>query len=644
MSNLGGLIPLPEKKDLDLFMRNPVGRPPATQKMKQEAKIKQKLRMKLTAQSNKAIKDRNWSKYIEIVERMKEEGVIGKKAYDNRVITFTQAKTEVELDETAQDIAYDALQESMLELEEEDQQNIKLPVAKDVSEDPVPITDYTDQEIKKATQQLAKLERQSSLESQEEKRKRSQVADHFTSYDKPTTKTKTKTKKTEVPYDDMPNEFKLQLKEYLRDKYQLELDNNQAGFAMDNFVDDDTKIRLIEGDTSAVKKIGDILITVDKTAEFVPEYLEGNEDMTKEERQLLFHRNLIESSLKDVKAKREKSENNFDKTNEMSGGVSAGLSTSKLQSENYKTPVIFNNNEFLLDSQINQNAMNKEMFKGIDPNSLNADGEFTEEEIERFFANMNEMNNRQDDAEIGNALNNIEILSGGANDSLFGAQDLTTTQGGNQPSQRGNFQEDMPDHEEFNPAPISRGRNAQSLREVDPAAIARQDRVENATTIALGVGILGNSFRGIFGKDDIPATRQNDILSDFNQNMRLVGKRGMYGNSEIGFKDNDLYEGFSFDNRVKGLSGYDYARDYNSVNGIRDPYMLQRQPEKLDASALNEALAFNRGTAVQGSSLPQLRQEEFNYKQANRFTKHDSRTFIRSGKRTGILLDNEFEA
>ncbi len=63
--------------------------------------------------------------------------------------------------------------------------------------------------------------------------------------------------------------------------------------------------------------------------------------------------------------------------------------------------------------------------------------------------------------------------------------------------------------------------------------------------IALGVGILGNSFRGIFGKDDIPATRQNDILSDFNQNMRLVGKRGMFGDSEVGFKDNDLYKNTS---------------------------------------------------------------------------------------------------
>ncbi len=633
--NLGGIVDLPKEKEIDLFMKNPVGRPPATQEMKQAAKQKQKIRMRLTKQSNKAIRDRNWSKYIDIVEKMKEEGVIGQKAYDNRVVNFVEAKTEVEIDETAEDIAFDAMQEALLELEEED---IKLPVVEDVKTPPVPITDYTDQDIKKATQKLVKLERQASLERQAEKKKRSQVAEHFTSYEKPTTTTL----KPKIPYDTMPKQLKNELRQYLNDKFDLVPTYDQTVFAMDNFVDNDTKQRLLEGDLTAADKIGDIMRTADLTAKFVPEYLEGNEDMTKEERQILFHRNLIEGSLKDVKAQRERPKNNFDKRNEMSGGVTAGLTTSKLQNEDYKTPEIFNDNEFLLDSKISENAMSREMFKGINPNSLNGDGEFTEEEMTKFFANMNEMNNRQDDAEIGNALNNIEILSGGANDSLFGTQDLITTQGANQPSQRGVFQPDMPDHEEYNPAPISRGRNAQALQEVDPDAIARQDRVDNATTIALGVGILGNSFRGIFGKDDIPATRQNDILSDFNQNMRLVGKRGMFGDSEVGFKDNDLYEGFSFDERVKGLSGYDYARDYNSVNGIRDPYMLQRQPEKLDASALTEALAFNRGT-VQGSSLPQLRQDEFQYKQANRFTKHEGKPFIRGGKRTGLLLDNEFE-
>jgi hypothetical protein len=639
MSKLGGIIPLPKEKEIDVLVVNPVvnpvGRPRATPEMKQAAKQKQKLRMKLTAQHNKAIKDRNWSKYIEIVEKMKEEGLIGQKAYDNRVKTFTEEKTEVEIDETAEDIAYDAMQEALLELEEED---IKLPVAEEVKTPPIPITDYTDEDIKKATQKLVKMERQASLERQAEKKKRSQVSEHFTSYEKP----KTTTLKSKIPYDTMPKELKNNLRDYLRDNFDLVPDYEQTVLVMDNFVDDDTKERLLEGDLTAAKDIANIIKTADLTAKFVPEYLEGNEDMTKEERQILFHRNLIKGSIKNVKAQRERPKTNFDKTNEMSGGVSAGLTTSKLQSENYKTPEIFNDNEFILDSKITENAMSREMFKGINPNSLNGDGEFTEEEMAKFFSNLNEINNRQDDAEIGNALNNIEILSGGTNDSLFGTQDLTTTQGANQPSQRGAFQEDMPDHEEFNPAPISRGRNAQALREVDPDAISRQDRIENATTIGLGVGILGNSFRGIFGKNDIPATRQTDILSDFNQNMRLVGKRGMYGNNEVGFKDNDLYEGFSFDNRVKGLSGYDYARDYNSVNGIRDPYMLQKEPQKLDASALTEALAFNRGT-VQGASLPQLRQEEFDYKQANRYTKHDGRAFIRGGKRTGILLDNEFE-
>jgi len=639
MSNLGDIIPLPEKFEIDEDRPRPVGRPPATPAMKEAARAKQMIRMRLTKQHNKAIKDRNWSKYIEIVEEMHDKGLIGEKAYNNRVKTFTEEKTEVDLDETAEDIAFKAMEEAAREVRIEEGGPKKAKIVEAFSEEYTPMSKFTDEKIKAATRRMAKLERQAALERQAETKKRSQVAEHFTSYDKSKT---TKTKTTNFPFATIPKEIKNQLRNYFKDNLEIVPDYDQIEFAMDNFVNDDIKQDLIAGDLTAAKEIGEIIQTADLTAKFVPDYLEGNDELTKEERQVLFHRNLIKGSIKDVTAQRERPKNNFDKTNEMSGGVSAGLYTTKLQSENYKTPAIFNNNEFLLDSKISENAMSREMFKGINPNSLNADGEFTEEEIAIFFSNMNKLNNRQDDAEIGNALNNIEILSGGTKDSLFGTQDLTTTQGRNQPSQRGVFQEDMPDHEEYNPAPISRGRNAQALREVDPDAITRQDRIENATTIGLGIGILGNSFRGIFGKDDIPSTRQTDILSDFNQNMRLVGKRGMYGDSEVGFKDNDLYEGFSFDNRVKGLSGYDYARDYNSVNGIRDPYMLQRQPEKLDGTALNEALLFNKGT-VQGASLPQLRQQEFDYKQANRYTKHDGRPFIRSGKRTGLLLDNEFE-
>lgn len=631
---LGGIMDLPaktQKSILDYATKNPVGRPPATIAMKETAKEKQKLRMKLTAQSNKAIKERNWDKYINIVETMREEGVIGQKAYDNRVKNFIEIKTEVDLDEAAEDIAGEAMEEALSELRTEDA---------DVSPVAAP-RDLDDEQIQKILKKQGKLEREASITKQVLKRqasrtekqgKRSQVAEHFTSYDKssaPSIRTGTvKTSWSKLPPD---------LRNILRDK--VNVDEGYLKATWERFVTAEDEDAIYAGDFD---RIIDIIDAADLTAKFVPDYLDGNDEMSKEDRQILFHAKLIQGSLKDVKERRVKIETNFDKRNEMGGGISAGLATTKIQKEDYKTPEIFNNNEFILDSKVSDNAMSREMFKGINPNSLSADGEFTEEEIAQFFANLNNENNKQDNEEIGNALNNIEILSGGQNDSLFGTQDLTTTRGANQPSSRGVFQEDMPDNAEYNPAPISRGRNAQALSEIDPSVIATQERVEGATTIALGLGILSNSYRGIFGKNDIPATRQNDILTDFNQNMRLVGKRGMYGNDELGFKDNDLYEGFAFDERVKGLSGYDYSRDYHSINGIRDPYMLQRQPETTEASALNEALMFNKGT-VQGSSLPQLRQQEFAYKQANRFTEHQGVPFIRGGKSTAIQIANEFE-
>ena len=249
--NRGGIIPLPDKtqKQIDLYMKNPVGRPPATQEMKRSAKEKQKIRMRLTTQSNRAIKDRNWDKYIKIVDEMYVEGLIGKKAYDNRVVNFVEAKTEVELDDTAEEIAFKAMEDAMREVRIEEGAPVKLKVVEDFSEESTPMSKFTDKKIKKATKKMFELERQASQE------KRSQVSEHFTSYDKskpvlPTTRAKAFSLKAK--WEEIPSGVREQIRK------SNDYDEGFLKSTWENFVTDDDEAIIAEGN---YQHFGDILKT-----------------------------------------------------------------------------------------------------------------------------------------------------------------------------------------------------------------------------------------------------------------------------------------------------------------------------------------------------------------------------------------------
>jgi hypothetical protein len=333
-----------------------------------------------------------------------------------------------------------------------------------------------------------------------------------------------------------------------------------------------------------------------------------------------------------------KGKTNFDNYDLMSGGVNAGLETKSKKDEEsvpIKLPDEFRDYEFLLDSKIKDNAISREMFKGINPNAIIDSG--NEELIAAYFAKMNELSNEQDNKEINEAVENIEILSGGNKDTLFGATDLLTTRG----NLNVRFNQDLPDNIPDNPAPIERGRDARAIPEVNIDAINRENRADYATTIASGLGVLGSAYRGIFGKNDIaPARGQNDILEDINQNIRLIGKRGIYGDDKSLKIDDELYEGTTLDKRLSSLSEFKNQR----ILGEKNPQMLDQHAEATQDDALRNAMAFNKGVSgAQGASLQQLRQAEFAYKQANRRVAHDGRQFIRGGRGTQIKIDNEFE-
>ena len=224
------------------------------------------------------------------------------------------------------------------------------------------------------------------------------------------------------------------------------------------------------------------------------------------------------------------------------------------------------------------------------------------------------------------------------------------------------FNQDMPDTIRDNPAPLSRGRDARGAPEVNIEAINRENRADYATTIASGLGVLNSAYRGIFGKNEVAASK-TDILEDMNQNMRLMGKRGFFAVDKSLGADDDMYEGTTFEKRLSSLREFKDSRVY----GRNNPEMLEQRrgdplqppaqqrrgdplqppaqhPGSDQLDALRNAMMFNKGQGgAQGASLQQLRQQEFAYKQANRRTVHDSRAFIRGGKSTQIQIQQEFD-
>ncbi len=463
----------------------------------------------------------------------------------------------------------------------------------------------------------------------------SDLQHNFVSVDK--SKPTQEKSKTTIPYSKMPKQLRNDLRVYLRDNFDLVPDYDETEFVMDNFVNDDIKQRLVQGDIRTGNTIGEIIKNARQTQQFVPKDIEGNDDMSKEERQVLFHKLMIENKRKQESV--EKTKTNFDNYDKMSGGVNAGLETKTKKNEEstpIKLPDEFKDYEFILDSKIKDNAISREMFKGIDPNAIIDSG--NEELMNAYFAKMNELSNQQDNKEINEAIENIEILSGGNKDTLFGATDLLTTR----KNVNMKFNQDLPDNIADNPAPIERGRDAQTIEEVDVDAINREDRLDYVTTIASGIGVLANTYRGIFGKNDIPASRgQNDILEDINQNIRLLGKRGIYGDDKSLKIDDELYEGTTLQKRLSSLREFRNQR----ILGEKNPQTMGQHSEAVqDDDAIRQALMFNRGAGgAQGASLQQLRQQEFAYKQANRRVAHDGRAFIRGGRSTQIQLENEFE-
>ena len=694
-----GDLPLEIVEQIDLLSRRNRGRPKSTPKQKAKATEKENETKRLRARANRAFDDGRLEDAKEIINEMRQKGLLGvrSKKLQERLMEFEEKKAtqqikedeNVILDKQAEAVASKAIKDAQKELIEEIlAEEVKVDLPQEIDVMPIketmvlrgaetkialpPEKQLTEAEMKSLEQmanEYMKTHKTTPQEAQKQVKKmkvvkqftsekeallakenqlvfgelakqkstttQSDLQHNFTSVDK--SKPKEDKPKTNIPYASMPKQLRNYLREYLRDNFDLVPDYDETEFVMDNFVDDETKQRLIENDARAGGKIGEIIQNARETQRFVPENIEGNENMTKEERQILFHKLMIEN--RSVRESVMKGKTNFDNYDMMSGGVNAGLETKTKKDEEsvpIKLPDEFRDYEFILDSKIKDNAEARELFKGINPNAIIDSG--NEELIAAYFAKMNDLSNEQDTREINEAVENIEILSGGNKDTLFGATDLLTTRG----NLNVRFNQDLPDNIPDNPAPLERGRDARAIPEVDVDAINRENRADYATTIASGIGVLGNAYRGIFGKNDIPASRgQNDILEDINQNIRLIGKRGIYGDDKSLKTDDDMYEGTTLDKRLSSLREFRNQR----ILGEKNPEMLGQHAQAAEQDdALRNAMMFNRGAGgAQGATLQQLRQQEFAYNQANRRVSHDGRQFIRGGRGTQIKIEQEYD-
>jgi hypothetical protein len=567
-------------------------------------------------------------------------------------------REEIALDETASGLTKSILKQARRQvlLEETGSRgNIPLKIVEQFTEDPfrVELTKEEQKRMSTAIRNKNKMERRDAIKKRimsekddmlkreneivmgTEKGKKikagkTDLSKFFSAYDKST--------KDKIPFDRaIANQIKQLGREVISKGEEFpEITEDSLSEIWDNFMTSEQQKNFIQPRTpEEAFEIVDLIDKFNRTAQLVPENMEGNENMSKEDRQRLFH-HLLYTSGKSKKEVEREAQNNFENYGKMSGGINAGLQTKTTKQENdFKADIapIYQDYNQILDAKINDNAMSRELFKGVDPNDL-VDAGISPELMDEYFERLNALENAQNNAEINGALNNIEILSGGNRDSLFGVQDQASTR----TALRGEYNPDYPDNLQYNPSGLERGRNAQAIDEVKEEELNLRDREATGRTIGLSVGILGNAFRGIFGKDDVINARgKESILDDINQNIRLLGKRSMYGTDKKDFDDD--YEGIDMNKRVASFAEYSKQRPY----GNKNPSMMEQETKENEMDDIAKAMMFNKGIGgAVGSTIPQLREQEFGYKLANRKTAHNGVAFIRGGNRTAAMIENEF--
>ena len=587
-----------------------------------DAKQKKRERDRLNIKLAKLLKEGKFEEYIDIAQYMQKQKVVGPRAMGTLMNNLIKARGQTEYEpgmEKEVGFPLETIEESVAALLEKEKTMVNSSVSSASTEKSSDLSQHFTSYFKEAEDPAPPVKEARTMETQTEMtmgtRPMQEEAEMGGEQMDP--------QQPKLDFDELHTvDFKHELRQALAHTKTSGATYDEIKNVFDNFLTPADQERVRDGE---ITLLADRVEAAELTAQFVPNYLEGNEQMTKEERQHEFHRALIAKRLETVKDKPRK--NNFDRQGEMAGGIDAGLEVQteedEQQNKDYIHARVYQDYEFLLDSKLMQNAEARELAKGVDPDTLFESG-LSAEDIQEFYANMLKKNNEQDRAELDGALADVEVLSGGNKDSLFNQTDLTGQRRGGRLL-----------------APVERGVQAGPIEEVDREELDEYERGVDQT-IAYGIGTLANVFHSKLSEEDMLATRSNsEILQSIDQNIRLMGKRSMFATDDLKKSDPD-FTGTTFEGRMKSL------RDFNNERklGRKNPNMLQRdegpEGQGLDQEAMMQMMKAQAGKA-QGASLQQLREQEFGYKQADRKTAHDGYSFIKGGKATAIKLQQEFD-
>jgi len=319
-------------------------------------------------------------------------------------------------------------------------------------------------------------------------------------------------------------------------------------------------------------------------------------------------------------------QNSFSTNYSAGGGVGAGeINQLRDEQNQIEQPSVWSNNEFLVSSQINNNALNRQLYEGVDPNTIQGNAGM------EYFNHLNNVVLVEDRQELYHARDRLNVLTGGNRDSLFSATDLASTKRRNIEDEGKYNMETITDNENA-PAGLQRGMEQYGYNEIELDDMT----LANDGYISTPLGVIEN-IRGLQGNEALVMGRSNnDIMTNINDVIRLAGKRGLYAQDKSLAQEDNLYEGYDVNERFESMN--QSAQRRNVSLGKNDPYLMTYD----DGRQVEGALSAGMGRP-QGASLKELRAREFDYKTPNRSIRHDGYKFFRGGASTFQKIQSEFD-
>ena len=276
------------------------------------------------------------------------------------------------------------------------------------------------------------------------------------------------------------------------------------------------------------------------------------------------------------------------------------------------------------ESYISQDAHDKEEYIGANPR------DHTSQDL-RVIEQLRRQEYEDDADRVRDIVQEVEILSGGQNDSLMDGQDLVDEQ---------KYDTDYDNHRGHSRSGIQRGRDAHAIPEIDLEDIesslsqffGEEDAPEGISDDSASIGRrFGQAIprvRGGFNQDDdvqSVMSGSDSIMSTISGLTSLSDKDGSWFS-----KDKDLEKDIDVNERMSGINKIPMSKDAQTEIGKFNPMM----------NAGNKLL-MSQGASL--GTISEMRKKEINYKQPNRKFKNNAVDLVRLGNQTNIKMNQEYD-